>query len=150
VRPAFPANRHLLQGDAGGIIMKSFFVATLIVGALIISGNLLAAFATGHNERIEKAVVTFDEPVRLQDVVLQGKYLFVHHEGMMERGKPCTSVYIVGGEKDGRFVVSFHCRTVKRDKAEQFNVITSQAFPCDTPVIQEIQFAGSTKGHQVR
>lgn len=129
--------------------MKSYVAAIFIVGALIISGGLLAAFGAIHSERIESAVVTFEEPVRLQTVVLQGKYLFIHHEGMMERGKPCTSVYIVGGERDGKFVVSFHCLPVKRNKAEQFKVITSQALPCEMPVIQEIQFAGSSEGHQV-
>lgn len=129
--------------------MKSFLVATFIAGALIISNGLFAAFGSIPNERIERDVVTFEEPVKLQAVILQGKYLFIHHEGMMERGKPCTSVYIVGGEKDGKFVTSFHCRSVKRNKAEQFKVITSQALPCEMPVIQEIQFAGSSEGHQV-
>lgn len=129
--------------------MKSFWLATFIVGALMFSDGLLAAFRVVHSERLESAVMTFEEPVRLQAVVLQGKYLFIHHEGMMERGKPCTSVYIVGGERDGKFVVSFHCLPVKRDKAEQFKVITSQALPSEMPVIQEIQFAGSSEGHQV-
>jgi hypothetical protein len=128
--------------------MKRYMVATLMAGVLMI-GGVLAASGTVQNRRIESAVVTFDEPVKLQGVTLLGKYLFVHHEGLMARGKPCTSVYSAGGEKDGRFVVSFHCRPVKRNKAEQFKVITSQALPCDTPVIQEIQFAGSTEGHQV-
>jgi hypothetical protein len=128
--------------------MKSCTVAILIAGALMII-SVLAASGTVHNKLIESAVVTFNEPVRLQGVILRGKYLFFHHEGLMARGKPCTSVYIVGGEKDGRFVISFHCRPVKRKKAEQFKVITSQAMAGDTPVIQEIQFAGSTEGHQV-
>jgi hypothetical protein len=129
--------------------MKRYLVATLMAGALMISGGVLAAFGTIDNPRIESAVVTFNEPLKLQEARLYGKYLFVHHEGMMVRGKPCTSVYIVGGEKDGQFVISFHCRLVKRNKAEQFKVITSQALPCETPAIQEIQFAGRTEGHQV-
>jgi hypothetical protein len=129
--------------------MKSYIVATIIAGALILSGNLLAASETLHNKRIESAIVIFNEPVRLQEVTLHGTYLFIHHEGMMARGKPCTSVYIVGGEKEGRFVASFHCRPVKRHKAEQFKVITSEARAGDRPVIQEIQFAGSTEGHQI-
>jgi hypothetical protein len=129
--------------------MKRYLVATFMAGALMISGGVLAAFGTIDNPRIESAVVTFNEPVRLQDMILRGEYLFIHHEGMMARGKPCTSVYTVGGEKDGRFVISFHCRPVKRNIAEQFKVITSQTSACDTPVIQEIQFAGRTEGHQV-
>jgi hypothetical protein len=129
--------------------MKGYIVATLLAGALMISGAVLVTSGTVQSPRIESAVVTFNEPVRLQDVILRGSYLFIHHEGLMARGKPCTFVHIVGGEKDGRFVISFHCRPVKRNKAEQFKVITSQCMAGDTPVIEEIQFPGSAEGHQI-
>lgn len=106
--------------------MKHHMVATLIIGALVVTSGIRESAAdTGHT-RIQSAVMRFNEPVRLLDVILEGEYLFLHHAGMMERGKPCTYVYKHDQGKPGRFVVSFHCRPVKREKAEQLNVILSR------------------------
>jgi hypothetical protein len=128
--------------------MKRYILATMIAGALIISSG--ASAASAYNTRIESAVVKFDEPVRLLGVILKGEYLFLHHEGMMEKGKACAFVYTLDKETEGKLVVSFHCRAVKRDKAEQFKMTISRQNAFDAPEIQEFQFAGSTEGHQVQ
>jgi hypothetical protein len=128
--------------------MKRYLLATMIAGVLIISAP--AASASAYNTRIESAVVNFDEPVKLLGVILKGKYLFLHHEGMMEKGKPCAFVYTLDKETEGKLVISFHCRPVKRDKAEQFKVTFSRQNVFDAPEIQEFQFAGSAEGHQVQ
>jgi hypothetical protein len=130
--------------------MKRYLLAAMIAGALIISSGAPAASGATSNTRIESAVVKFDEPTKLLGVILKGKYLFLHHEGMMAKGKACTFVYTLDKETEGRLVVSFHCRPVKRDKAEQFKVTVSRQNAFDAPEIQEIQFAGSAEGHQVQ
>jgi hypothetical protein len=128
--------------------MKTYIVARLVAGVLLI-GCVLVASPEARHTHIERAVVRFNEPTKLAGVTLRGEYLFLHHEGMMAQGKPCTYVYTIGGEKEGRFVVSFHCQPVKRDRADQFKVIATRANPYDLPEIHEVQFAGSMEGHLV-
>jgi hypothetical protein len=101
---------------------------------------------------IQKAVVQFTEPVKLLSAILKGEYLFLHDEGKMSRGEPCTWVY--GRGETGKFdklVVSFHCIPVERQEpAAQFKVIiTGVATPFTLPEVIEYRFAGSTEGHQV-
>jgi hypothetical protein len=129
--------------------MKRHIVAVLIIGALIVMSGLHEAAAEAGHSRIQSAVIQFNDPVRLRDVVLKGEYLFLHHEGMMERGKPCTYVYRHDQGKPGGFVVSFHCHPVMREKADQFKVRISRKSGFDLPLIEEIQFAGGTDSHQV-
>jgi hypothetical protein len=100
---------------------------------------------------IQKAVVQFTEPVKLLGAILKGEYMFLHDEGKMSRGEPCTWVY--GRGETGKFdklVVSFHCIPVERDQpALQFKVIiTGVASPFTLPEVVEYRFAGSTEGHQ--
>jgi hypothetical protein len=102
--------------------------------------------------QIQKAAVEFTEPVKLLGAILKGSYLFLHDEGKMSRGEPCTWVY--GRGETGKFdklVVSFHCIPVKRDQpAQRFKVMISGVnSPFTVPELIEYQFAGSTEGHQV-
>lgn len=129
--------------------MKRHILGALIIGALVVASGIHESAAEAAHTRIQSAVMQFNDPVRLLDVILKGEYLFLHHPGMMERGKPCTFVYRHDQGKPGGFVVSFHCRPVMREKAEQFKLILSRKGDFDLPVIEEIQFAGSTEGHQV-
>ena len=101
---------------------------------------------------IQKATVEFTEPVKLLGAILKGSYLFLHDEGKMSRGEPCTWVY--GRGETGKFdklVLSFHCIPVERDKpAEQFKVlIVGVNSPFTVPEVIEYRFAGSTEGHKV-
>ena len=101
---------------------------------------------------IQKAVVEFTEAVKLRGAILKGSYKFLHDEGKMSRGEPCTSVY--GRGETGKFdklVASFHCIPVEREEpAEQFKVIiTGVASLFTLPEVIEYRFAGSTEGHQV-
>ena len=98
--------------------------------------------------QIQKAVVEFTEPVKLLGAVLKGSYLFLHDEGKMMRGEPCTSVYGRGDTgKFDKLVASFHCIPVQREEpAEQFKVLISGG---NLPEVIEYRFAGSTEGHQV-
>lgn len=101
---------------------------------------------------IQKAVVEFTEPVKLLSAILKGTYLFLHDEGKMSRGEPCTWVYGRGETgKFDRLVVSFHCIPVEREEpAEQFKVfISGVSSPFTLPEVIEYRFAGSSEGHQV-
>jgi hypothetical protein len=128
--------------------MKRHVVAALIISALVVAGSVNRSAAEAGQSRIQSAVMQFDEPVRLADVILKGEYLFLHHQGMMERGKPCTYVYRHDRGGPGGFVVSFHCQPVMREKTGQFRLILSRKDSFELPVIIEIQFPGSTEGHQ--
>src|SRR5262245_54846537 len=100
------------------------------------------------NARIDRAVVTFSEPLTLQGTVLQGRYLFLHHAGMMARGRPCVYVYTLAPEKEGRLIRSFHCLSVARETATDFKVVTRTNLQ-GLPEIVEVQFAGTAEGHRV-
>ncbi|HSO73997.1 MAG TPA: hypothetical protein VLU47_04100 [Blastocatellia bacterium] len=101
---------------------------------------------------IQKAAVEFTEPVKLLGAILKGSYLFLHDEGKMSRGEPCTWIYGRGDTgKFDKLVVSFHCIPIEREgPAEQFKVIISGGSSAFTlPEVIEYRFAGSTEGHQV-
>jgi hypothetical protein len=130
----------------GGVIMKRHIIGTLIIGVLVATYGIEQSAAEVHNPRIQRGVMQFDEPVQLLNETLKGQYLFLHHEGMRERGKPCIFVY---RNNLGGFVLSFHCRAVKRERAERFKIVFASSEASNLPVIAEIQFAGRIEGHQV-
>jgi hypothetical protein len=115
----------------------------LLVAALMFAGTISAR---GEGPRNERAYVQFNEMVRLNDVFLQGRYVFIHDAEKMAKGEACTWIY----GRDGRFVTSFHCSPVERPATTQFKVLISQrAGATDVPRVLEIQFPGSEEGHQV-
>jgi hypothetical protein len=105
-----------------------------------------------QSEQIQQAIVEFTEPVKLLGAILKGDYMFLHDEGKMARGEPCTWVYARGkaGTFD-RLIVSFHCIPVIRDEpADKFRLIVSATQPgFGLPEVIEYRFAGSTEGHKV-
>jgi len=101
---------------------------------------------------IQKAVIEFTEPVKLLGAILRGSYLFLHDEGKMARGEPCTWVYGRGDTgKFDKLIASFHCIPVEREApAKQFLVtIVGVNSPFTLPEVAEYRFAGSTEGHKV-
>ncbi len=103
-------------------------------------------------DQIQTAVVEFTEPVKLLGAILKGDYMFLHDEGKMSRGEPCTWVYARGTTgKFDKLVASFHCIPVTRDTiADQFRLIVSSPSPANRlPELLEYRFAGSTVGHKV-
>src|SRR5690349_12946093 len=124
--------------------MKRLIFTCAIVIALSLTNGVGNTAAQVRERRIQSGVFEFKEPVKLLDAVLRGQYLFLHHQGMMERGKPCIFVYQA---KSGTFVMSLHCRPVKRDPVEQLRIVLTRSGGFDLPTIEEIQFAGSSEGH---
>jgi len=127
--------------------MKRHIFICVIVIALSVTNGVGNPAAQVREPRIQSGVFEFTEPVNLHGVVLQGQYLFLHHQGMMDRGKPCIFVYHANS---GGFVTSFHCRPVKRDRVGHLSVVLSRAIAFGLLEIEEIQFAGSTEGHLVQ
>lgn len=126
--------------------MKNMICAILVAAVMTVTSGVTNTAGQVRDPRIQSGVFEFNEPVKLLDAVLHGKYLFLHHEGMMERGRECIFVYHA---KSGGFVMSLHCRPVKRDRVEQLRIVLKREPACDSPSIEEIQFAGSTDGHLV-
>jgi hypothetical protein len=129
--------------------MKRWIIGTLVGMALIIGAGAYNSVGAGQTH-IDRAVVEFDQPVKLQGIVLKGRYLVLHHEGMMARGKPCTYFYTMEGETAGRLVASFHCCAVVRDKVDQFTArVSSNKTAFGIAELEEIQFPGSVEGHRI-
>jgi hypothetical protein len=128
--------------------MRHHLGAFLIASALIFATAQLPANAVARSSDIERAVVTLDEPVRLLGVVLHGRYLFLHHDGMMEHGRPCMFVYTLDKANEGARVLAFHCMPVERERSLEFKLFM-KTVPGSLPEVTEVQFAGTAVAHQV-
>src|SRR4051812_47793964 len=129
--------------------MKRLMMAILFIGALMMVSSGFAMTGVTGEAKIQKAVVVFDEPIKLLNVALRGQYLFVHDEELMAQGKACTYVYSYTDGKQGDLVVSFHCIPVAREKSAQFAVTVSMQAGTNLYELTEYRFAGSTEGHKV-
>jgi hypothetical protein len=124
-------------------------IGVLMTGLILLAGATeLRTSARTAKPTIDRAVVELDEPVTMAGVVLRGRFLFLHHQGMMTRGGPCMFVYSLAPESEGTRVLAFHCIGVDREKAAEFKLMTRRV-PGHPPQVIEVQFAGTTKGHQV-
>jgi hypothetical protein len=139
----------MIGGGLGGATMTRRIWTRLILGALIFSITVIPLNTNAGTSKIERAVVSLDEQVRMLGVVLQpGRYLFLHHDGMMERGRPCMYVYTLDSPNEGTRVVAFHCTAVARARAVEFRLVIRKV-PNDLPRAIEVQFAGTAEGHLV-
>ena len=130
--------------------MKRSNIAILIISAAIMAGSAIAVAAEARAFEKEKAVVVFNEKVKLLDVFLYGQYLFVHDDSMMAEGKPCLYVYQQEKGQQDKLIVAFHCIPVERKKVDGFRVtVTANNTPFGVNEVEEIQFAGSEKAHRV-
>jgi len=116
---------------------------------LMMVGSGFATTGRAEQPKVQKAVVVFDEPVKLLNVILKGQYLFVHDDELMAQGKACTYVYNYTDGKQGDLVASFHCIPVAREKSDQFAVTLSMQSGTNLYELTEYRFAGSTEGHRV-
>ena len=129
--------------------MKRFvLISLMIVGALAVGGGLWPSARGKAASHRQSAVVEFTQTVKLQNVLLRGKYLIVHDEELMAGGAPCTYVYHGDRADPAKLVIAFHCIPVERHRADGFKVIVSN-YAGAMPEVKEYQFAGSTEGHLV-
>lgn len=129
--------------------MKRLFFLPLILGAFLFAG-IPTIQADDHQHGKQTARVNFDQQYRLKGVLLFGEYLVVHDDDAKARGEDCVFFYRTKPDGTKTLVVSYHCKAVKRAKADTFKIV---AFRRQTPWgvadLEEIQFAGTTDGHRV-
>lgn len=128
--------------------MKSLLLLFALLFAVALSSSSAVVSKASNPAKKQRAVAQFNEPVRLQGVLLKGQYLFVHDDAAMLRGEACTFVYKGDAEIDSQLVVSFHCTPVQRQKVSSFVVRTEQVSP-GVNELREFQFSGSTEAHAV-
>gem|GEM_PF-452337 len=129
--------------------MKSFLLFIALVFAATLGGSSATSVTNAANAaKKDRAVMTFNQPVKLMGVTLKGQYLFVHDDGAMARGEACTLVYKGDAEVPGKLVVSFHCTPVDRVKVVGFTVRTTLT-SLGQYELNEFQFAGSTESHRI-
>ena len=127
--------------------MKPFVFVSVLLCALIL-GSVSWKSTAATNVEKRKAVAEFIDPVTIQGVVLQGKYLFVHDDAAMSRGNACSYIYRGEVEARDKLVVSFHCIHVERARAERFT-LRSRVIAPGVIELTEFQFTGETAGHSV-
>jgi hypothetical protein len=142
--------RQKIQTVEKEIIMKSFLLFIALICAVTLSSSSTASVTNAANAaKKERAVMTFNQPVKLMGVMLKpGEYLFVHDNEAMARGEACTFVYRGDAEIPNKLVISFHCTPAERAKVGGFTVRTLLTSPGQYE-ISEFQFGGSTEAHLV-
>lgn len=129
--------------------MKSFLLFIALVCAVTLSSSSTPSVTSAANiVKKDRAVMTFNQPVKLMGVTLKGEYLFVHDDAAMARGEACTFVYKGVADIPDKLVISFHCTPVERTKVASFTVRTLLTSPGQTE-LTEFQFAGSAEAHLV-
>lgn len=127
--------------------MKSLVLLAALLFAVTLSSSSTVTTKASPEHKKQKAVMQFNQPVKLMGVMLQGEYLFVHDEAAMMQGEACTFVYKGSAAKANKLVVSFRCTPAERFKVESFTVRTMLAAGVNE--LREYQFAGDTEAHLV-
>ena len=131
--------------------MKRPLIAASVLALTMMTIGAFAPHIRAEKKRTERATIEFSQPVRLLNVVLKGKYTFVHDEAMIAKGKDCTYVYDSSMAssllqwktlRGGKLVVSFHCKAVERPKSNQFRVVTRRMDPSGQGPSPTTNFAG--------
>ena len=129
--------------------MKRYGFALLLIGALCVIGAA-ASPGVGGQAKAQKAVLQFNEPIKLLDVMLKGEYIIIHDDEKMAKGEACTYVYARENGQQGKLVVSFHCTPVEREPVDHFVVVVGAPDPVtNIPELLEYRFANSKEGHLV-
>lgn len=92
----------------------------------------------------QSTVVWFNQPVRIGNNILQGRYVIEHDNDRMAAGGPCTYIYKFEDQKTP--VVAFHCVHLERDGVDKPTVVLSTG-PDGFKRLVEFQFPGDTGGH---
>jgi hypothetical protein len=130
--------------------MKRLTMSIFIIGLAVWFSFASTPSSKAEGPRKERAIIGFEQTVKLKGVLLRGEYVIVHDEERMARGEPCTWIYRSDKGKEGALVISFHCEHVERAKADHFVIrLKTNHTPYVTPEIEELQFADSTAGHRV-
>lgn len=127
--------------------MKSLILFVALLFAVTFTSSSTVTSKASPEHKMQRAVMQFNQPVRLMGVMLKGEYLFVHDDAAMMRGEACTFVYKGNAAIDSKLVVSFHCTPAERTKVASFTVRTIDAAGVNE--LREYQFKGDTEAHLV-
>ena len=121
--------------------------ASLVAAALWVAPT--AAAPAGAT--VERAVFTFNNPVRVANRILMGSYVIEHDEGRMARGEPCTRIYKGTNIRNPTLLVAeFHCVHLDRAPVAAATATVSRAVGNGEPVwLDEFQYVGTSAGHGV-
>jgi hypothetical protein len=92
----------------------------------------------------QATVVWFNQPVRVGNNILQGRYVIEHDNDRMAAGGPCT--YIYKWEDQTTPVVAFHCVHLDRPDVDKTTVVLTNG-PDGFKRLVEFQFPGDSGGH---
>jgi hypothetical protein len=92
----------------------------------------------------QATVVWFNQPVRIGNNLLQGRYVIEHDNDRMAAGGPCT--YIYKWEDQTVPVVAYHCVHLDRPDVDKSTVVLTNG-PDGFKRLVEFQFPGDSGGH---
>lgn len=92
----------------------------------------------------QATVVWFNQPVRIGNNLLQGRYVIEHDNDRMAAGGPCT--YIYKWDDQTVPVVAFHCVHLDRPDVDKTTVVLTNG-PDGFKRLVEFQFPGDSGGH---
>ena len=92
----------------------------------------------------QATIVWFNQPVRIGNNILQGRYVIEHDNDRMAAGGPCT--YIYKFEDQVTPVVAFHCVHLDRPGVDKTNVVLINGSDGFKHLV-EFQFPGDSGGH---
>jgi hypothetical protein len=92
----------------------------------------------------QATVVWFNQPVRIGNNILQGRYVIEHDDDRMAAGGPCTYIYKFEDQKTP--VVAFHCVHLDRPAGDQGTVVLHKGAD-GFLYLDEFQFPGDAAAH---
>jgi len=92
----------------------------------------------------QATIVWFNQPVRIGNSILQGRYVIEHDNDRMADGGPCS--YIYKWEDQTVPVVAFHCVHLDRPGVDKTTVVLATGADGFKRLL-EFQFPGDSGGH---
>ena len=92
----------------------------------------------------QATVVWFNQPVRIGNNILQGRYVIEHDNDRMAAGGPCTYIYRFEDQKVP--VVAFHCLHLDRPSSDKGTVVLHKGGDGFLH-LDEFQFPGDPAAH---
>lgn len=92
----------------------------------------------------QATVVWFQQPVRIGNNILQGRYVIEHDNDRMAAGGPCTYIYKFEDQKNP--VVAFHCLHLDREPGAKGTVVLHRGSDGFLR-LDEFQFPGDPAAH---
>jgi hypothetical protein len=100
-------------------------------------------------QAVHWAVINIQEPTRVGNYVLMGRYVIVHDDEEMALGRPCTTFYRIDGSGRKRAVVAFRCIPSLREAVNRLTLTTRTRKVGSVAELVDYQFAGETEAHGV-